>query len=156
MDELNYTDIWKYLEDRANKLKDRAVTLSTWLLGLATAMIAFAADKTIRVGADGATVNAPELVLLIGVLGLGLVWYVVKMLKNYGLHLERNFKRADRARQQIGTLDEIWDAGKDITEEGLKLSEPLSIVATAAYALGTGFAALLVLGVVLIVTGGCK
>lgn len=108
LDGHDYIDLWRYYEDRADHLKQNMFATITWMLGFASLLLGFLAERLGR-STSGPRVDGWDSPVLVGVAvsGLILCGYCVILLREHAEHIQRNWDRASAFRRQIGRLEEI-------------------------------------------------
>jgi amino acid transporter len=99
-------DLWKYFESIGGGDKDRMITIVTWLLAFATALLAYIATKDIDL--TRLKVKNPREAIAFAVLGLficAISGYVIYALAE---HADRNWERASIYRTKIPGLSELF------------------------------------------------
>lgn len=100
-------DLWKFFEERGSKLKESLVSVSTWMLGLATALLGFAVREGFAQGSGLGEVAHPRLVIGTCVGGLILIAYAFAVTLDYAGHINRIFARASAAADGASTPHEV-------------------------------------------------
>jgi hypothetical protein len=109
IEEGDLIDLWKYFQDRADTLKERQWTIGTWIVTLLSGVAAFSLNQeTLSITRTGVAIGKPLPALAIGVVGILICGYAWIVIRNYGLHIQRNWDRADRVKKQISDLDVFW------------------------------------------------
>lgn len=98
----NKFEVWKYFEDRADRLGEQLWLIGTWLMAVAAATLSLPfVARFIEVSEDGfpfkIKFRAP--VILIAVFGLAFCGYGYAALTDLRKHLEGNWRRASLARE---------------------------------------------------------
>jgi hypothetical protein len=102
-------DLWKYFQNRADMLRDKQWTMGTWIVTLLSGVAAFSlSQQTLSLTPMGIAVKMPLPAIAIGVVGILICLYGCVVIYNYGTHIQRNWERADRAKERITGLDAIW------------------------------------------------
>jgi hypothetical protein len=110
--DLDLPDLWKYFQDRADMLKERQWTIGTWILTLLSGVAAFSlSQETLSITRTGIAANKPLPAFVLGLVGILICGYAWIVIRNYGHHIQRNWDRADRVKQQIPDLDVYWKGG---------------------------------------------
>jgi hypothetical protein len=98
-------DLWKYFQNRADMLKERQWTIGTWVVTLMSGVAAFSLNQgTLSIMPSGIAVGKPLPALAIGVVGILICGYGWVVIRSYGEHIQRNWHRADRVKEQITNL----------------------------------------------------
>jgi len=148
-DKIDYLQLWQYFEGRGSSLKESFLHMMTWVLGFAGALVAFAADKTLN-WKRGEPLVANHLTLfVVSAVGLALVTFAHRVIAEFGEHINRNFDRADRARDADASLDEILAYSERPEAKGQQLPSICRNVRIIVLAFGAAFP----LGVLLAVVG---
>jgi len=106
-EKVDHLQLWQYFEGRGSALKDSFLQMMTWVLGFGGALVAFAADKTLNWKPGEPLVGNRLTLLLVSIVGLSLVFFALRVISEFGEHINRNFDRADRARDATTSLEEI-------------------------------------------------
>jgi hypothetical protein len=110
---LDLPNLWKYFQDRADMLKERQWTIGTWILTLLSGVAAFSlSQETLSITRTGIAVGKPLPAFVLGLLGILICGYGCIVIRNYGYHIQRNWNRADRVKQEIHDLDSYWQDKK--------------------------------------------
>jgi hypothetical protein len=97
----NRYELWKYFEDRADRLSERLWSTGIWLMSVVTAILSLPfATKFVALPSTGfpAQVNAPLPVALISIFGIAFLVYSYQALRDLRDHIESNWTRASYAR----------------------------------------------------------
>lgn len=106
-------ELWKYFQDRADMLKERQWTIGTWILTLLSGVAAFSlSQQTLTITRTGIAANKPLPAFVLSLVGILICGYGVIVIRNYGHHIQRNWHRADRVKQDIHDLDSYWGGKK--------------------------------------------
>ena len=93
----DHYEVWRYFEDRADRLGERLWSTGVWLMSLiaATLVLPFAA-RLITVPATGLSlqVSAPIPVALIAIFGIAVLAYAYFALRDIREHIESNWERS--------------------------------------------------------------
>lgn len=100
----DYLDLWKYFQERADAIKADMFERVTWVLGFASAIVAFAISD---LGAYRE--KAPEFLRLLALLGQVLCIYALVIIRESSRHIQRNWDRAKRCQTHVAELAAIWD-----------------------------------------------
>lgn len=101
--------LWKYFQDHADTVKERQWTIGTWILTLLSGVAAFAvSQEMLSITENGISVNKPLPTCALGVVGILICAYGLIVIRQYGAHIQRNWDRADRVKEQIDGLDHFW------------------------------------------------
>jgi hypothetical protein len=83
-DPLDYVALWQYFEKRGVEVKESMVKVLTWILGFASAVLAFLIQKTVTVGgAVGFRVEHPVGAVVLAAAGLALCWFAILVLRDF-------------------------------------------------------------------------
>jgi hypothetical protein len=104
------TDLWKFLEERGANQKESMFKLVTWIIGFAAVILGFAFKEGFDKGFEN--VEHPRMLLILGCLGLAVIFHAFVVVYDHGRHIERTFARADEARRGVFDPQRIWEAGK--------------------------------------------
>lgn len=136
----DYLDLWKHFQARADDLKAEMFERVTWILGIASALIAFA------IGEPGnAKSVASAFVAVLSAIGLALCAYALIIINEYAKHIQRNWARADECLKLVSGLAEIWNAPAPQSKRGGWLRRPWNQVCLVVLAFVLIFVAGLVL-----------
>src|SRR5262245_45363913 len=125
----DYLELWKYFQDRADKIKEAMFQTVTWTIGFAAALLGFLAVKLTDFDESKAAVAVFWLILITAVAGLFICAYSCFAIHEAGRHIEENWQSAKRCKGQMGKqlqermqLQEILPpaAAKGETEEKKK------------------------------------
>lgn len=154
LDESQALDLWKYLEDRADQIKERMWTITGWLFVLMTGLLGVIADKCLELGpsriAKGQEqpwLSDPAMAAILSVLGLFLCGYTRFMQRAYGRHVLSNWERANRILQGYPALKAVCLGEAPVTPVP---KEPHDAVRLGAITFGLGFVFLTIFVVALI------
>ena len=106
---LQHVELWKYFESRGAGVKDTMFNVVTWIVGFAAVILGFIVKEFITVEADSLAVSNPYTLLLLAVGGMLFVVYADILIKDFSDHINRNFDRADSARDESNSLLDILD-----------------------------------------------
>lgn len=110
----NRYDLWKYFEDRADRLSERLWSTGVWLMGVIALILSLPfAAKFVAFPSTGipVQVSARLPVILISIFGIAFLVYSYHALHDLRDHIERNWIRASCARgQKIGPAE--WKGRK--------------------------------------------
>lgn len=99
-------EVWKYFEDRADRLAERLWSTGTWLMSVLTVIISLPfIAKFISYENSGfpISVDRPIPVILIGIFGIAFCFYSYVALSDLREHIEGNWRRSKYA------LTELWE-----------------------------------------------
>lgn len=117
--DLDLPDLWKYFQDRADMLKERQWTIGTWILTLLSGVAAFSlSQETLSITRTGIAVGKPLPAFVLGLVGILICGYGWIVIRNYGTHIQRNWERANRAKNKIAGLDAIWNGETRDDQQG--------------------------------------
>jgi hypothetical protein len=120
----NLIDLWKYFQNRADMLKERQWTIGTWILTLLSGVAAFSlSQETLSITRTGIAANKPLPAFVLGLVGILICGYGWIVIHNYGHHIQRNWDRANRVKQDIHDLDSYW-GGKKSDEKPCRQALP--------------------------------
>jgi hypothetical protein len=97
-------------------------TILTWLLGFASVLVGFVLSQgLITLNAISISLNQPLYLLVLSLIGIALTLYSAALIQDYGMHIKRNWARAEGLVEVIQPLQDILDSGKDnISDKGSK------------------------------------
>jgi len=107
--ELQHVELWKYFESRGASVKDTMFNVVTWIVGFAAVILGFIIKETISLETDSLVVSKPFTLFVLSAAGMLVVVYARVLIGDFGDHINRNFDRADRARDKSKSLLEILD-----------------------------------------------
>ncbi len=105
---LDYVDLWKYFESRGAEVKNTMLSVVTWVIGFAAVILGFIVKELLDFRTDILLIRYPWHVIGLSLVGIGILYYADVLIRDFGKHINRNFDRADRAREGDRTVDEIW------------------------------------------------
>ena len=106
-------ELWMYFQSQADRLKERQWNIGTWILSILSGIIVFSvSQETITITQADVIVSKPLAAFVLGVVGILICLYGWIVILDYSKHIQRNWDRADRVKQQISNLDIFWK-GKD-------------------------------------------
>jgi hypothetical protein len=97
-------EVWKYFEERANKLGDQLWSTGTWLMTLVAATFSFPLGTKFVAFPDALfpiQVTAPIPVVVIALFGMALCLYALFALNDIHRHIKRNWDRAKLVRPLV-------------------------------------------------------
>jgi hypothetical protein len=107
-DPLDYVALWQYFQKRGVEVKESMVKVLTWILGFASAVLAFLIQKTVMVGgAVGFRVEYPLAAVVLAAAGLALCWFAILVLRDFNKHIDGQFDAADRALREVRALQPL-------------------------------------------------
>jgi len=148
--DIDYVQLWEYFESRGSSLKDSFVHMMTLILGFAGALVVFATDKTLSWKVTESLVSNRPTLLITSLLGLLLMLFGVLVIVEFAKHINRNFDRADRARERNGSLEDLLEIDK--TKEQKKTKDFLQRtpgICLQVLIIVLGFTVVFLLGVIL-------
>jgi hypothetical protein len=92
-------DLYKFHQDRVEKIRSRLWTTLAWIATLQGAILAFVFDKlNFRLG-EGLlpTLEQPKMALVLSIFGVLFAFYMLKIIDNGTGHIEHNWRRSDIA-----------------------------------------------------------
>ena len=105
----DYFKLWMYFEDRADKIKAEMFSMFTWLSGLKTALLSFIFANLVNYDCAKAKLPLSVIVISATCTGLTLCLYSFFMISESGKHIDRNWKRADKFKTYILSLNSILE-----------------------------------------------
>lgn len=96
-----------FSEDTA-KIKDKLLTISSWLFTLLGGVLGFLAKGLETVDL---AFSEPKLGMVVSFVGLVLNTYTYWRITEYGEHIRTAWNRTDFLRSKIGGFEEVWKAG---------------------------------------------
>jgi hypothetical protein len=90
-------DLYKFHQDRVEKIRSRLWTTLAWMASLQGAILAFMFDKLNFVLAEGIfpTIEQPKMALVLSIFGILFASYMLKIIDNGTAHIESNWRRSD-------------------------------------------------------------
>jgi hypothetical protein len=104
-------ELFKYFEDRAEKLKSQVITLTVFICGFLSAILGFAVDNLGWQNCSITVANRLQMLsaAISGIILCRLAWVIIK---DNAQHINRNFSRGEFARSNPNcNLEECWKAG---------------------------------------------
>ena len=92
-------DLYKFHQDRVEKIRSRLWTTLAWMAALQGALLAFMFDKlNLRLG-EGLLprIEQPKMALILSIFGVLFASYTLKIIDNGTAHIESNWRRSDIA-----------------------------------------------------------
>jgi len=96
--------LWEHYEERADSIKKSMVANTTWLLGFASAILAFTFEKFFVFSAQSVEVKAAGFAALFCGAGVVICIYALFTLEEFGNHIKRNWDDADYFRVKAGDM----------------------------------------------------
>jgi hypothetical protein len=92
-------DLYKFHQDRVEKIRTRLWTTLAWMATLQGAILAFMFDKLNFRLAEGLlpTLEQPKVALVLSIFGVLFASYMLKIIDNGTAHIESNWRRSDIA-----------------------------------------------------------
>lgn len=90
--------LWQYFRRRADEIRDRMWTVGTWIIALTGGLLALSLQWKVIALTDtfpGFAVMSPLTALFIGFVGIGLCFFLFKVLDDHVQHLTGNWSSAD-------------------------------------------------------------
>jgi uncharacterized integral membrane protein len=104
-------ELFKYFEDRAEKLKSQVITLTIFICGFLSAILGFAVDNLSWKNCSITIANRFQM-LSAAISGIILCLLALLIIKENAQHINRNFNRGKFARSNPDcNLEECWNAG---------------------------------------------
>lgn len=154
LDDRQALDLWKYLQDRADQIKERMWTITGWLFALMTGLLGVIADKCVdlgpsRIGEDQEQpwLVEPAMAACLSALGLFLCGYTLFMQRAYGHHVISNWVQANRILQGYPALRAVCLGEGPIKPVPDRLRDAVRL-ATLTFVLGFVFLTILVVAVI--------
>ena len=100
-------DLWKYFEGKGEADKQRMITIVSWLLGFATAILGFTVAQNVKFDVSQELrfcVERPTQVGLLSVLGLLICLYCTFLVFEFGIHARGNWERAEKFLDEMPRL----------------------------------------------------
>src|SRR5687767_10045011 len=91
----DYLELWKYFQDRADKVKEAMFKTLTWIVGYAAALLGFIFLALTNYDRAKASVPLAFAITLAAAAGLVVCIYSWLMLSEAAKHIQRNWKRSD-------------------------------------------------------------
>jgi len=150
-DNLDYVDLWKYFESRGADVKNTMFSVVTWIIGFAAAVLGFLVKEFIGFQADALVILYPLPLIVVSLVGMCIVVYADILIRDFGEHINRNFDRADRAREGDRTVDEIWGGEESVQKAKAGLPPICKRIRAVVWAFGGAFALIILVGVAVVV-----
>ena len=129
---LDYFEVWKHFQKRGAEAKESMVKVQTWILGFASALLAYLVDKTMAVGGPlGFQVTQPLTALILALSGLALARFAWVTMKDFGSHIDGQFDSADRALRELVLLQPLLGIDPHVGPgpyKGARLSHRLGVL----------------------------
>jgi hypothetical protein len=118
IEKAEYIKLWQYFSDRADMLKEKLWTISTWLLVLASGIIGFTLKEEFIVLGPELSAPAPWSAFVLSLIGMLICAFGFLVILDYGEHIRGNWDRANRLKEKIVPLHEIITGkGRDTDED---------------------------------------
>ena len=105
---LVYLTLWQHFQKRGAETKESMVKVTTWILGFASAVLAFLIQETVTVGgAGGFGVAHPASAIILAAAGIVLCRFAVLVLRDFNTHIDDQFDAADHALRHLKTLQPL-------------------------------------------------
>lgn len=141
LEQKEYLELWKWFSDDSNKVKDRMWTMASFFYTLLGALLAYTGKMLSSGEASNSFfhVKEPNLIFIIGIIGIVLCGYGIYMIRDYGFHIRSGWSRADYIRFRIEGLSEIWCFDQEeikAADERLKFTTPKDLPKVAKRLIG--------------------
>lgn len=110
-DNLDYVELWKFFEERGSEVKSTMFNVVTWILGFAFVLTGIIIKEFFQFNQNTISISEPLALIIFSIVGLAIVYYSDLVIRDFGGHINRNFDRADAAREGDKSVDEIWAKG---------------------------------------------
>jgi hypothetical protein len=104
---VDFVDLWKYFESRGADVKNTMFSTVTWLIGFAAVIAGIIVKECLVLQPNAVVMSRPLPLVLLSLAGFGIIFYADVLIRDFGNHINRNFDRADRAREADKSLDEL-------------------------------------------------
>jgi hypothetical protein len=104
---LDYLELWKYFQERADDIKEAMFRTITWTTGIAAALLAFMFTSLISFDPAKAKISHFVAALAAAVGGLIVCFYSVLALREARKHIQANWDRADFCEKHVRGLQTI-------------------------------------------------
>jgi len=117
-------DMWKFFSARADTLKDELHKMTIWIFGMAGGITALIFNKFIVQVEGPASLlkglrTAPFAALALSGIGCLLCTHCLFLILDYGTHIKRNWKRAEKAMENVTLIREILVETRNGSSRGL-------------------------------------
>src|SRR5262245_31815527 len=110
-------DLWKFFEERGAAQKESMFKLITWIVGFAAVVLGFAVKEAFEKGLE--KIAHPFMLFILGFVGLAVITLAFFLVREHGQHINRTFRRADKAMGGESVPKNIWDAGEKAKDDSL-------------------------------------
>ena len=97
----DYLELWKHYEDSADSVKESMFGNTTWLVGIASAILGFILSQFLEFKPGEIIIKQPAFGLLASAVGALVSVYAVLMLNEFGKHIRTNWDNADYCRDRL-------------------------------------------------------
>lgn len=108
----DYINLWKYFSDRADTIKDKLWTISTWIFAILIAIIGFIVNTIANFESINAFFTSPWLFLVLSLFAVIICIYNFIIIFDYGKHIQNNWDRAKNLKDMITPLHEFLNPKK--------------------------------------------
>jgi len=150
--EIQHVDLWKYFENRGAAVKNTMFNVVTWIVGFAAVILGFIVKETITFVGDSIVFDKPTTLLCLSVIGLLVIVYARIVINDFSDHINKNFDRADRARDTSKSLLEILDIKEKDPERSTGLPNICKYVLRVVWIFGVLFLIGVIIAVIKITT----
>lgn len=139
-------ELWKYFEERGDIVKQRMLSIVTWLLALAAGLLGFTVKELKILSPAGSEQDIVALIL--GFVGVGICGYAAFMIKEFGGHMKANWDSADRLINYIEPLKTIKNLPDDLALNGESLPRICWRVLYVAIGFGIAFISVIIIAAI--------
>lgn len=104
---VDYLDLWKQFEERAESLKESMFQSVTWVLGFAAAVFGFTLTQFFNLDTSALIIRHRGLAILSCAAGIALCIYALFLLREFAHHIRRNWDRANKCKNKLEGIAEI-------------------------------------------------
>jgi len=138
-EDIDHVELWKYFESRGSNVKDTMFKVITWVVGFAAVILGFMLKETITLETDSLGVSKPSTLLVLSCVGFVVILYANILIRDFADHINRNFDRADRARDKTKSLLDILDIDQESQNTSVGLPDICKYVLGVIWVFGVVF-----------------
>jgi hypothetical protein len=97
----DYLELWEHYQDRADSVKESMFENTTWLVGIASAILGFIFSQFLEFKPSEIIIRQPAFGLLTSAAGTLVSVYALLMLNEFGDHIRTNWGNADYCRCRL-------------------------------------------------------
>lgn len=103
----DYLELWKYFQERADKVKEAMFKTVTWTIGFAAAILGFTVARLTDFDAKKAAIDLSSMVVVTSLAGLVICLYSWFAISESAKHIRGNWERAIRCEKRVDDLPGI-------------------------------------------------